>query len=272
MSRIAQYLQAPFEFTDNTLPVFNPNDPFVDSSSLFLYDGGYLQSWPSQAAPANGATITNLVPEGANAEVLKTANNIGFREGGFDFLGVAGNAIYTGPANAFRLADIDNPDCSGFAWIKRESGFSTGDYQAILGRNSANATAANNEWKIGTGPGGVGILISVTSVIGGTPTGVTLLIPDSVLAPLLNTTILIAFAVENGKLKAYLNGVFYSEVAFTKPFHNTSGQRIISGNGNGGQPFKGILKRWGFTKLSGVTFAKKMAEEWENNRVRLNKV
>lgn len=271
MPQIAQYLQAPFDFTDNTLPVFNPNDPWIDNGTEFLFDGGRLKSWPSQAAPANGATIVNLVEGKPNAEVVKTASNIGFRENGFDFLGVGSNQIFTGAVDDFRLPTMGNPDFLAIVWVKRETGFSTGNFQNILGRNAANTVPDVNEWRITTGSAGVG---SAQNVIGNSPAqSYGLAISDALIAPLLNTTMQLGVSVEGTVLTVFLNGQPRGTSAFLKPYNTVSGQRLISGNGIGGSPLKAILKRWGFTKLNqGKTAAQRVLEDWNANQARLNTI
>lgn len=271
MPQFAQYIKAPANFIGSSAPYFNPNDAWIDDYTEFLFDARRSACWPSQAAPVHNDIVNNLVTGKANMICRVSGGGMLFREGGFDLTGVATNDILTLNTTDFQLYSLGNPDFVSFVWVKRETGFSTTNYQNIIGRGS-NTAAGNSEYQIAMGIGGV---VTVTSASNGSVVTYANSASSGVISALLNTTIQLAVAVEGGRVKNYLNGVLIatSSVDFVKPFNNLTGQALRLGSGVGGPQFKGIIKRWGMTRLgNGKTAAERVAEDWEANHVGLNVV
>lgn len=72
-------------FTDKTLPVL-VRDALISSGTRFLYDFSNPYSWESQANPADGSKVSNLVSGGAQGTVyVGSGQTIEFVGGGFRF-------------------------------------------------------------------------------------------------------------------------------------------------------------------------------------------
>ena len=257
------------EATDDSLPRYYPADGWLDRDTLFLFDAGKTASWPSQADPANGASVINLVEGGSVSTVLKTGANITFRENGFSLPGLGNNFIRAATATQYELAEMGNPDVLYIIWIKRETGYSTASYQCVIGRGS-NTVAGNYEFYINLGPAGdqPGFAFSTSSLnVSRVLTGAPL---TSFQGALLNTTVQLAVAQEGGRTKAFLNGVLAAEtdVLFTKPYNNINSDMYI-GNGVGGNAGKFLVKRWGMTKLTTKTAAERVLQDYTMNVARM---
>lgn len=270
MPEIAQYLKTSVEITDASLPIFNPNDGWIDNGTQFLFDFRRTTCWPSQADPAVGTTpILNLVTGAPNASIVVPVSGATFRENGIYFNG-ANNVMNVGSATDFELDTLGNPDVLYIIWIKRETGFSSAGYQNFMGRG-ANTVAANMEFQMGGAASGLGLNESFSngavsaSCAGG--------VAGTLFNSLLDTTVQVCLAFESGYCKSFINGVAQlTPSVMSKPFNNIN-RAIEVGYGVGGPSLKAIIKRLGMTKLGyGKTAAERVLDDWNSNHVALNVV
>ncbi|WP_439555057.1 hypothetical protein [Dyadobacter sp.] len=261
-----------FNDPNGTMRRFYPNDDWIDQHTEFLFDFGKVACWPTQATPQQSDVIRNLVTGKPNFLVNRTTvSDIAFREGGIFLPGQTSNYLTATNAADFRLnATLENPDFVIIYWIKRETGFTTNNYQAFLSRGSSSATADQYEIIMRTGTGGLGFEARISNGV----TGSSRSLAGDVVDTYLNKTAQLAMAVENGNLITFFNGVEVARTAFAKPYNAAipgEGKMWI-GAGAGGASLKALVKRFGLTKLipGGKSAAQRVLDDFNWNKARLN--
>jgi len=268
-----QFLRSPFPLT-NGYPI-KTEDSSINPNTVFLYDAGYVKSWPKQGNPVNNDLIKNLVTGGPDSKVVKGDPAITFEQGGFKLVGLEGTHIEVGSSTDFELATLANPDVIFFVWVKRLTDVGYGGYPAILGRGAKLGGPPPREFYINLGSDGRSIVIGFVNSSGALseltiPTGSAAL---TAYRALYGQTVQICGAIEGSKLKIFINGVLIATSTdnFTKPFANLTDIPIRIGFGSGGHEFQGIIKRWGMTKLDSTYTASVVAlKDYADNHERLN--
>ena len=272
------YIPTPIPVVDplNELPVFNLTDRWVDGDVLWLIDVDRRKSYPLQDDPNNGTTLGNLAGAGAVATVVKSDNDITFRNKGLAFNGDAGNYIKIGATNAaFLLNAMGNPDVLYTVWFRREDNNAYGSYPVIMGRTRGlSYDAPTQEFTLNLGADGKSLLVSFSN---GTEVVSVFLAPGAPVnefLALVGTSVQVCFGVEGGFVLLFVNGVLKatSSTAFTKPYNNYNTVPIQIGEGySGSSGFKGVFHRAGMSKLTGAkTAAQKAIEDFNTNYARFN--
>ncbi len=80
--------------TDTALSKLERDLAIYDGATEFLYDLGKVFSWPSAAAPSNGAAVKDLTARVADGTVVTSSTGPTFAGAGFDFAGVTASASH----------------------------------------------------------------------------------------------------------------------------------------------------------------------------------
>lgn len=227
---VTQFLKLGVSVTDTTLPIFNPNDPLLVNGSKWLFDFARVACWPSQANPADNASINNLVA-GAPSAVVRTANGISFTNGGFAFPGQTNNFLNLGSSYSF--AGVTNPSFVVLLWMKTDSSL-TNSYQPIIGRGSSTniGNAQQVQYNIDSGVAG-GKRPRATASSTGSSIPVAIVTQDIAQDTTVNQ---IALVVEGTAVRIYLNNVLShtAPTALDGPlFENNLNTLIASGTWKG---------------------------------------